>query len=187
MTALSQSDAWTAEQIDQASVAEIKKGRLPLRAQWRIAEQKARRDAGQSGSFTSHLTGQEIASMRSVGFSPVGPEMVSAVYNVGLPTTGCGYFRTGGLYSTWVPASVVPMSQTQHLFQQARHSAVARMVQECNGLGGDGVVGVRLTVKSFYGNGLEFMAVGTAVRADGPSRPRVPFTSDLSGQDFGEV
>jgi uncharacterized protein YbjQ (UPF0145 family) len=187
MTILSQPDGWTPEQVDQASVAEIKEGRLPLRAQWRIAEQKARRDAGQSGSFTSDLTVQEFAAIRSVGFSPVGQVMGSAVYNVGLPTMGCGYFRTGGLYSTWAPASVVPMSQTQDLFQQARHSAVARMVQECKGLGGDGVVGVRLTVKSFYGNGLEFMAVGTAVRADGPSRPRAPFTSDLTGQDFAKL
>jgi hypothetical protein len=74
-------------------------------------------------------------------------------------------------HSTWVPASVVAVSQTQDLFHLARHSAVARMVQECKGLSGDGVVGVRLTVKSFYGNGLEFIAVGTAVWADGPSRP----------------
>jgi uncharacterized protein YbjQ (UPF0145 family) len=61
------------------------------------------------------------------------------------------------------------------------------MRTECDGLGGDGVVGVRLTVRNFYGNGLEFMAVGTAVRADGAQRPRKPFTSDLSGQDFAKL
>ncbi len=59
---------------------------------------------------------------------------------------------------------------------------------ECAGLGGDGVVGVKLTVASFYGNGLEFMAIGTAVSGDGVTKhPKKPFTSDLSGQDFAKL
>jgi uncharacterized protein YbjQ (UPF0145 family) len=37
------------------------------------------------------------------------------------------------------------------------------------------------------GGGLEFLAIGTAVRADGVNRPREPFTSDLSGQDFAKL
>jgi len=61
------------------------------------------------------------------------------------------------------------------------------MRQECAELGGDGVVGVRLRVMPFHEIGLEFFAIGTAVRADGAARPRVPFTSDLSGQDFAKL
>ena len=34
---------------------------------------------------------------------------------------------------------------------------------------------------------MEFMAIGTAVRADGSRRPKKPFTSDLSGQDFAKL
>jgi len=58
---------WTPEQIAEGSAAELAAGRLPLRAQWRIAEQRERRDRGEPGSFTSDLTVQEFAAIRSVG------------------------------------------------------------------------------------------------------------------------
>jgi uncharacterized protein YbjQ (UPF0145 family) len=122
----------------------------------------------------------------------------SAVYNVGWSYSSCGYgygygqYRgVGGGFSGYgmgLPvAPVVDVPAVRQLLEQARHRAVERMRAECEGLGGDGVVGVRLTVTSFYGNGLEFMAIGTAIRADGAKRPKRPFTSDLSGQDFAKL
>ncbi len=192
------------EQIAVASANEIAAGRLPLQAQWRIAEQRQRADAGESGSFTSNLTTGEFAAIRSVGFSPVGQVMGSAVYNVGWSYTGCGYggayrggrigptvFNSGGFtgrgFGGQYGARVYDVPSVRGLLEQARHRAVERMRAECHGLGGDGVVGVRLTLRNFYGNGVEFGAMGTAVRADGPKRPRHPFTSDLSGQDFAKL
>jgi uncharacterized protein YbjQ (UPF0145 family) len=71
---------------------------------------------------------------------------------------------------------------------QARRAAVDRMTAECAALGGHGVVGVRLSRGPFALGGLEFTAVGTAVRAAGAaSGPRVPFTSAVSGQDFARL
>jgi len=71
---------------------------------------------------------------------------------------------------------------------QARHTALDRMTAECEALGGHGVVGVRLRRGPFLLGGAEFTAIGTAVRAQGvASGPRVPFTSDLSGQDFARL
>jgi hypothetical protein len=81
----------------------------------------------------------------------------------------------------------VDVPSTRQLLEQARHRALDRLRQECSGLGADGVVGVQVTVSSFYGNGLEFMVTGTAVRALGDIRPSKPFTSDLSGQDFAKL
>jgi len=191
--------------IAEASIQEIAAGRLPLQAQWRINEQRHQRDAGEPGAFTSALSVQEFAAIRSVGFTPVGQVLGSAVYNVGWTYSGCGYVggfgysRYGGGYnrggfsgfglggSQWSPAPVVDVPAVRQLLEQARHRAVERMRVEAAGLGGDGVVGVRLSVGSFYGNGLEFMAIGTAVRADGAKRPKKPFTSDLSGQDFAKL
>jgi uncharacterized protein YbjQ (UPF0145 family) len=182
--------AWTEEEVAAGSAAEIEAGRLPLRAQWRIAEQRERRDRGEPGSFTSDLTVEEFAAIRSVGFSPVGQVLGSAVYNIG-GSYSCGYYAGygygAGARSNLAPAPVITAAAVQRLFNQARHRAVQRMRQECAGLGGDGVVGVRLAVQSFYGNGLEFMAIGTAVRADGPVHPRKPFTTDLTGQDFAKL
>src|SRR5260370_34542586 len=71
------------------------------------------------------------------------------------------------------------------------------MTAECEELGGHGVVGVRLTIGGFPAGGLEFKAIGTAIRAPGVrpvsawahrgGRPKRPFTSDLSGQDFTKL
>jgi uncharacterized protein YbjQ (UPF0145 family) len=79
----------------------------------------------------------------------------------------------------------------------ARRAAIDRMRAECAELGGHGVVGVRLTIGAFPAGGLEFKAIGTAVRVPGPSPgppepftspgPPEPFTSDLSGQDFDKL
>jgi uncharacterized protein YbjQ (UPF0145 family) len=67
------------------------------------------------------------------------------------------------------------------------------MEAEADALGADGVVGVRLEIEfKEYGNDLaEFVAVGTAVVAEEKAEngtwrnnKGLPFTSDLSGQDF---
>jgi uncharacterized protein YbjQ (UPF0145 family) len=193
----------TPDQIAAASAAELSQGRLPLQAQWRIAEMRKAADNGEPGAFTSDLSTQEFAAIRSVGFSPVGQVMGSAVFNVGWSYTGCGYvgaygglatgYNRGGFsgqgmgYGVYAPAPVVDVPAVSHLLEQARHRAVERLRAECAGLGGDGVVGVRLTVGSFYENGLEFMAIGTAVKADGNKHVKKAFTSDLSGQDFAKL
>ena len=83
------------------------------------------------------------------------------------------------------PGSFGPLVQAMY---QARHTAIDRMTTECAGLGGHGVVGVRLSRGSFPLGGLEFKAIGTAIRAPGaPHGPQVPFTCDLSGQDFAKL
>jgi uncharacterized protein YbjQ (UPF0145 family) len=77
----------------------------------------------------------------------------------------------------------------------ARELAMTRMEAEADQLGADGIVGVRLDIefKEFGSDLAEFIAVGTAVKADEPRTPdgygwrnnrNQPFTSDLSGQDF---
>jgi len=132
----------------------------------------------------------------------------AAVYNVGYT----GGYNCPGSWGTWggygTPAQTVtqvssrggygsfaPLVKTMY---EARHRALDRMTTECEELGGHGVVGVRLTIGSFPAGGLEFKAIGTAVRAPGvptvanwnklPSgRHRTPFTSDLSGQDFAKL
>ena len=77
----------------------------------------------------------------------------------------------------------------------ARELAMQRMEAEADELGADGIVAVRLEIdfKEFGNDLAEFVAIGTAVKADGAAAPPgfrwrnnkdLPFTSDLSGQDF---
>jgi uncharacterized protein YbjQ (UPF0145 family) len=174
---------WTAEQFDEASINELRAGRLPLRAQQRLATMRA------DQAFTSDLTVDEHHAVRSVGFSPVGQVLGSCVYHIGWRGMwNCGY--GGGGWGGWNSGYVAAVGEAVGLresLSEARGLAMQRMQAECAGLGGDGVVAVRLDIAPFSAGGLEFRAIGTAVRADGDVRPRVPFTSDLSGQDFAKL
>ena len=159
-----------------------------------------------SGTWGSALTSDEFAAIRSVGFEPVGQVLGAAVYNLGYT----GGYNCPGAWGSYgygvIPARTVtqvssrggfgsfaPLVQTMYA---ARHKALDRMTTECAELGGHGVVGVRLTIGSFPAGGLEFKAIGTAIRAPGVppmsawSKARghkEPFTSDLSGQDFAKL
>ncbi len=145
-----------------------------------------------SGTWGSALTTDEFAAIRSVGFEPVGQVFGAAVYNAGGAEYSCpGVWKSSG---DGMPAQVSgrggagsfgPLVQAMY---QARHAAIDRMSAECAELGGNGVVGVRLSRGSFRFGGAEFTAIGTAVRAPGAAPgPPVPFTSDLSGQDFAKL
>jgi uncharacterized protein YbjQ (UPF0145 family) len=166
---------------------------LPSAARARLAKIRG------SGTWGSALSTDEFAAIRSVGFEPVGQVLGAAVYNIGFtggfncPGAWSGYgafaqpFRSvtqvsgrGGM------GSFGPLTQTMY---EARHKAIDRMSAECTALGGHGVVGVSLVIGAFPAGGLEFKAIGTAVRAQGAiaTAPKRPFTSDLSGQEFAKL
>ena len=171
----------TPAELDARSIAELDAGRLPLRAQQRLATMRA------DQAFTSSLSVDEHHAIRSVGFSPVGQVMGTCVVHPGAyALSGCGYYGYGMSYQ-WGSAPIVVAQQVEAALTSARHSAVSRMLQECVGLRGDGIVGVRLTMEQFIAGGIEVQAIGTAVRADGDVRPPAPFTSDLTGQDFAKL
>jgi uncharacterized protein YbjQ (UPF0145 family) len=163
---------------------------LPPVAEARMAEIRS------SGTWGSALTSDEFAAIRSVGFEAVGQVLGAAVYNIGY-TGGYGCPGAWGSYG-WAPAvgartqvssrggygSFGPLVQAMY---EARRTAINRMTAECKELGGHGVVGVRLVIGAFPAGGLEFKAIGTAVRAPGAPPLHHPFTSDLSGQDFAKL
>jgi uncharacterized protein YbjQ (UPF0145 family) len=162
-------DDMSPEEVEAASIQELEAGRLPVRAQQRLAMMRA------DHAFTSDLTVNEHHAIRSVGFSPVGQVMGSCVFQIGYSGSwNCGY-------------EVREVKGMTESLSEARRLAMSRMRQECAGLGGDGVVAVTLTIAPFPAGGLEFQAIGTAVRADGPVRARHPFLSDLTGQDFAKL
>jgi uncharacterized protein YbjQ (UPF0145 family) len=142
-----------------------------------------------TAAFTSNLTVAEHHAIRSVGFTPVGQVLGSCVYAIGYTGTwncGIGYGYRGNAWRSGTARTTQATGLRDSLYA-ARGAAMQRMRNEAARLGGDGVVAVRLTVAPFEGAGLEFRAIGTAVRADGDVRPRQPFTSDLSGQEFAQL
>jgi uncharacterized protein YbjQ (UPF0145 family) len=173
-----------------ARVADGSDSGLPSAARARMAEIRG------SGTWGSSLSTGEFAAIRSTGFEPVGQVLGAAVYNVGYTGgfacpgawSGLGRFSVPAVGVTTVSgdgtfASFGPMVATLY---EARRTAIARMTAECTALGGQGVVGVSLSIGAFPAGGLEFKALGTAVRGPGPPLAR-PFTSDLSGQDFAKL
>jgi uncharacterized protein YbjQ (UPF0145 family) len=166
------------------------KSGLPPVAEARMAEIRG------SGTWGSSLSTGEFASIRSTGFEPVGQVLGAAVYNVGYtgglscPGAWGGFGRYGapsvGLTTVSGDGNFGSFGPMVATLYEARRAALARMSAECAELGGHGVVGVSLSIGAFPAGGLEFKAIGTAVRAPGPALPR-PFTSDLSGQDFAKL
>jgi uncharacterized protein YbjQ (UPF0145 family) len=160
--------------------------------------------AGSGGTWGSVLSCQEFAAIGGVGFAPVGQVFGAAVYAAGSasgsscpgvpgspggvipaqPSTQVSARLAGQVPAPGDPGGFRPLVEAMY---QARRAAVDRMTAECAALGGHGVVGVRLASGSFFLGGLEFTALGTAVRAAGAAGLKVPFTSALSGQDFARL
>lgn len=157
---------------------------LPEAARARMEEIRS------SGTWGSALTTNEFAAVRAAGFEPAGQVLGSCVYHLGYTGAyqcpgawmgGAGYTQTSA--GRW--GAFAPMVQSLY---EARRLALDRMSTECGLLGGDGVVGVRLAIRHFPAGGLEFTAIGTAVRAAGSAvKLRRPFTSHVTGQEFAKL
>ena len=135
--------------------------------------------ARSGGTWGSALTCQEFAAISGAGFAPVGQVFGAAVYAAGSASVASCPGAPGG------SGTFGPLVEAMY---EARHTAIDRMTAECAAVGGHGVVGVRLSRGSYPFGGLQFTAIGTAVCAAGAAvGPRVPFTSDLSGQEFAKL
>ncbi len=150
---------------------------VPADAMRRLSEL----EPGKAGSiFTSDLSVNEFLLVREAGFKPIGLVLGSSIYHVGIQIGRWGKNQ-----------ELETLSQAMY---HARELAMTRMEAEASALGADGIVGVRLTVEAreFGKDVAEFIAIGTAVKADDPppgggswrNNKGQPFTSDLSGQDF---
>lgn len=148
---------------------------LPQHALDRLAGLRKEGDAG--GVFTSDLSVNEFLLVKEAGFEPIGLVMGSSVYHIGIQVAR-------------LKESCELEVLTQALYE-ARELAMTRMEEEAKKLGADGVVGVKLQVENTAWDGdiAEFKAIGTAVIARNKAQnfkleSGMPFTSDLSGQDF---
>lgn len=147
---------------------------IPQDALRRLAEMRPGSD---TALFTSDLSVNEFLLVREAGFRPLGLVLGSSIYHVGFQMRRWGKSQ-----------ELEVLSQAMY---HARELAMSRMEAEADVLGADGIVGVRLQIefKEFGADLAEFIAVGTAVKADDQSQSwrnntGKPFTSDLSGQDF---
>ena len=147
---------------------------LPSHARERLDIMRG--DATHKALFTSDLSVNEFLLVREAGFDPVGLVVGSSIYHIGYQMAAWNQNQE--------------MNVLTQAMYHARELAMSRMEEEANALRADGIVGVRLEVtRHEWGESLaEFVAIGTAIRARNGQSYRnargLPFTSDLSGQDF---
>lgn len=131
------------------------------------------------GLKTSLLSVNGTVGIESVGLRQVGEVMGCIVQNIGW-TGGLNYGMGGFIGSVSFQPYVDAL---YHGFD----TALGRMTTEARAMGADGIVGVRLTRARLGENAQEFVALGTAVRAESSRRPRRVFTTDLAGQDVAKL
>ena len=149
----------------------------------------ARMERGRSSAVRSSLLSVPgHVGVEACGFSVVGEVMGCIVETIGFTGwAGCGY---GGVTSTVTSGQAggwVGYAPYVDALYHGFDTALYRMLLECQSLGGDGVVGVRLEQRHLGQGNREFVALGTAIRAAGGQRPARLFSTTLNGQDFAKL
>jgi len=159
---------------------------LPPAAAARMARSRA------DGVRTSLLDVPGMVSAAQVGLPHVGEVMGCIVEHIGWQGfRGCGYGGFGTTFAATVTsgagrafAGFAPYVDALH---RGYDTAIGRMLTEAQAMGADGVIGVRLTVQHLGQGNREFVALGTAVRAESPVHPDRPFVTDQAGADVAKL
>jgi len=165
----------------------------------------ARMERGRSSAVRSSLLSVPgHVGVEASGFSVVGVVMEYNIETIGFTGwAGCGHggYGVGGFggfgglgyggTSTTVTSGQaggwVGYAPYVDALYHGFDTALYRMLLECQSLGGDGIVGVRLEQRHLGQGNREFVALGTAVRAAGGQRPARLFSTTLNGQDFAKL
>ena len=105
---------------------------------------------------TSDLTAEELWAMTRLGMVPVKLLISASIWSLGM---------AGGLKAMVKSFTKGEISDLTSLIHDARESAIGRLKAEADALGASDVVGVKTYISEIGGGLVEFLAVGTAVRA----------------------
>jgi uncharacterized protein YbjQ (UPF0145 family) len=149
-----------------------------------VHERMRRLDA--SGPRNSLLPIGEDMTLESVGFRAVTEVMGCVAAALSEQDLGsCGMYGRGRKIPVRLGGGRSGVKSVSYVRQlrAAYATALDRLATEAVAAGADGVVGIELTTTRREGALHEIVALGTAVRSVGPTRPRQPFTTDLLGRD----
>ncbi|MFF0147385.1 uncharacterized protein YbjQ (UPF0145 family) [Amycolatopsis sulphurea] len=138
-----------------------------------IAQARVERFA-ESGLRTSLLSVPGAVGAEAAGFEPTGEVM------------GCVVQRIG--WTSMIATTPGQQISTQAAFlREGYRLALARLRREAAAIRADGVLGIALSITPLDEVMHEFVALGTAVRAQSAQRPGFVFTTELSGPDVGKL
>ena len=139
---------------------------------------------GADGMFSSTLSATEFALLSEMGPQPLAQVMGTSVYQVGWQ-----YLRPD---AQWGGSNFhCRLDVVNQAWNDARHLALGRLLEEGRSVGADAVVGVRLHrgEHDWGRRSVDFMVSGTAIRL--PNSPRdsgdSPVLSGLSVQDYWKL
>jgi uncharacterized protein YbjQ (UPF0145 family) len=178
---MSEEDFQLQEQAQEASLAQLQAGGIPISAERRLRELQQR-----GGSYTSDLSVADFALCHQLGLRPLSQVMGSCVYQIGYQ---------GALYGA--EAEMSEMTTLSQAWNTARDRAFARLAEEARCVGASAVVGVdvRSTVADLseaggYGT-IEYVITGTAVARDGRGSQhdagKHPVMTELSVADYAKL
>ncbi len=134
---------------------------------------RPRTGAARGRPFTSDLSGQDFYVLLQAGYHPLGLVMGVCVWHV--PRQSLGRWLTG-------QGQNYELGNFTESFYRARELAMARMQEEAEQLGAEGIVGVRIQEAShaWGSHTIEFLALGTAIRSvsGSPSAPELVLPLD---------
>lgn len=164
-----------AAQRTAESERRLASGGLPLAATERLTALAA--EGGAAAVFGSNLAVEEYALLARLGIVPVTLVMGSSIYHVGWQ---------GGMGYTFAPGEIASLSNG---YNECRHHALGRLLEEAQSCGADAVVGLRITqgVHDWAPGATEFIAVGTAVRLPVAMKGKQTVLTDLSGQEYWKL
>jgi uncharacterized protein YbjQ (UPF0145 family) len=144
------------------------------------------------GAWRSLFSTQEFAAVLSAGFDPVGEVLGVAVVHLGYVSRGgrCSSSSYASAKPDLASSEGGPFNALLRKRNGMRRLALSRAVKECKAVGGDGIIGLKMSVRPFPAGGTEFTVQGTAVRARTAIRvlrPAAPFTSHVTAQELARL
>lgn len=133
---------------------------------------------------TSELTGEELWNLARLGLVPVQLVMATSVYALGV---------VGGIGSVLKGLSRGELPELTSLVYGARENCLHLLAAEAEKVGGEQVIGNRLSIRELSPGLIEVMAVGTAVRRRTDMQPVTPqlipqaIIVDRSGEDLDSL
>lgn len=149
----------------------VEAGGLPLRAQRRLAEERAQG----SPIFTSTLDPSETVVAAQAGFEPISQVMGSSMYHVG--------------FNNYIGYNGGELTALTRAYEEARSRALSRMRAEAQMLGAHVVVDTRFEGRGYdwAGDMVEITAIGTAVRIRGQPAPAEPALTLLQVDELSKL
>jgi uncharacterized protein YbjQ (UPF0145 family) len=126
-----------------------------------------------------------LGASSAAGFDPVGQVFGTTVAYLRPVAFDRCYVTASGRRTDRTSAD--PYNPLLARLTEARGTAFERAVAECRALGGDGIIGARVSSADFFSDSTDFTVEGTAVRARSSTRPAAPFTTHVGAQDLAKL